>query len=122
MVQKGDFMSNESYIEKLEKTVDELKKEIKSLKKQLNIVNIVEVNESFNETRQYVLAEKERTERLNELRAKWGCFSCGRGILKIHKFTLPNKKERYFRKCSFCEYRTSLKDYSEDVDGLHFKK
>jgi hypothetical protein len=114
----GD-MGKEEYVEKLEKTIDELKKEIKILKKQVQVVNIVEINQDFHETRELVLEQKEKETKYKELREKWECYSCGRGLLRIHKFMLPNNKERYFRKCSFCTYRTQLKDFSENVEGLY---
>lgn len=115
-------MIHDEYVEKLEKTIDELKKEIKTLKKQVQVVNIVEINKDFQETRELVLEQKEKEIKYKELREKWECYSCGRGLLRIHKFVLPNNKARYFRKCSFCQYRTDLKDFSEKVEGLFYNQ
>jgi hypothetical protein len=116
------MITHDEYVDKLEKTIEALKKEIKALKKQVQVVNIVEINQDFQETRELVLEQKEKEIKYKELRDKWGCYSCGRGLLRIHKFTLPNNQSRYFRKCSFCKYRTNLKDFSEKVEGLFYSQ
>jgi hypothetical protein len=43
---------------------------------------------------------------------RWKCFKCNDGVIKL--IIVPNN--RYLRKCSHCEYRTVVKEYTEEVE------
>lgn len=48
----------------------------------------------------------------NAIAERWKCFSCNDGVIKL--IIVPGN--RYLRKCSNCEYRTPVKEYTEEVD------
>ena len=87
-------------IEFLKKGTDELSLEdlLNGAKNELNLKEI-------KEDKKYTMAE---------LTAKWKCFKCPEGVLKL--IIVPNN--RYFRKCTCCEHRTEVQDMTDEVEGL----
>lgn len=56
----------------------------------------------------------DKTHRFEDLKAKWQCFKCQEGVLKL--IVIPGN--RYFRKCSMCDNRTEVQELHEDVEGI----
>lgn len=56
--------------------------------------------------------KEDKVHRFEDLKAKWACFDCNEGVLKM--LVIPGN--RYFRKCTVCEKRTEVKELTEDVD------
>jgi hypothetical protein len=99
-----------------------LKKENARLRRQLQRVdlnrfqNLSElVNKKFKEDK-----IEAKSKKLEALKQKWECFSCGRGILRLMIYDHPVKGAMYFRKCdqAGCGHRTEMQKYTPEVEGI----
>jgi len=108
------------------KEVQLLKEENKKLRRQVRKLRSVISNLDL---RQYEfvndLLKKQTKEnktctersRQKKLEAKWACFECGKGILRLIVLTRLDGT-MYFRRCDHCENKTRLKVFTDEVVGV----
>ncbi len=121
----GENKRLKGIIKKLEHEISRLKSELRTYDKAFH------ANVTFLKTKttQYSVEElikgaevsmtleeigKNKDQSISTLVNKWKCFKCDEGFLKI--IIVPGN--RYFRKCNCCENRTSVKELTEDVEGI----
>ena len=91
-------------------------KNIKFLKGKTDDLSLEELIKGAQEELTVNEIKMEKQYRFEDLKAKWKCFSCNEGVLKI--FIIPGN--RYFRKCTMCDHRTEAQNYEniEDIEGI----
>lgn len=59
-----------------------------------------------------------KVHKYEDMEAKWKCFQCSVGVLKMIIIPRGDNGNSYFRRCSNpkCAHRTELKEYTEEVD------
>jgi predicted nucleic acid-binding Zn-ribbon protein len=124
----GEVKKLKAHIRKLEHEISRLKSELKTYDRafQKNLVFLKEKTKELTLEDLLKGAEQElslkqikndKTDRFAELERKWKCFQCQEGILRL--IIVPGgETNRYFRKCSMCEHRTDVKEYTEEVEGI----
>lgn len=117
-----------AHIRKLEHEITRLKSELKSIDRafQKNIVFLKEKTEELTVEELIKGAEEElvlkqikndKLDRFAELERKWKCHQCDEGILRL--IIVPGlETNRYFRKCSMCAHRTTIKEHHNEVEGV----
>lgn len=94
-----------------------LKRENSRLRKLLDRID----REKFNNVMEVVQKQRkedlamDKKDKRDKLQEKWRCHSCGKGVLKPYIFDIRGKL-RYYRSCTMCDFRTRMKDYTEEVD------
>ena len=124
----GEVKKLKAHIRHQDKEIARLKSELRTTERAFQ-KNIVFLKEKTNELSMDDLikgAEQElslkqikndKTDRFSELERKWRCHKCQEGILRL--IIVPGlETNRYFRKCSLCENRTQVKEYTEEVEGI----
>lgn len=124
----GEVKKLKAHIRKLEHEISRLKSELKTYDRafQKNLVFLKEKTDELTVEELIKGAEQElslkqikddKKDRFAELERKWKCFQCHEGILRL--IIVPGAEtNRYFRKCSMCENRTGVKEYTEEVEGI----
>lgn len=124
----GETKKLKAHIRKLEKEITKLKSELRTYDRafQKNVVFLKEKTKDLSVEELIKGAEEELTlkqikndkvDRFSELQRKWACYDCNEGILRL--IIVPGREtNRYFRKCSMCEKRTEVKEYTEEVEGI----
>lgn len=122
---KEKIRSMKNHIRKIERENNRLKSEIKTLEagfkssltyidqelKSFDVLDIVEYFAKKTKTK-----KSERTDNtLTELKDKWVCHQCSKGIIKLIKVPRPDGVW-YFRKCNECTNRTEMKPYNDAIE------
>lgn len=106
-------------IRRLKLENQKLKKQISSLRKQLNRVDVDRYSYIHdmldNQVDEDVQFERDRD--LEDVKKKWECHTCARDYLRI---TIVRRAdgEFYFRRCPTCLYKTRLKKFTNDIEGI----
>lgn len=93
------------------------KKNIVFLKEKTKELSVEELVKGAEEELNLKEIKENKKNLFEELQRKWKCFQCNEGVLRL--IIVPGgESNRYFRRCSICEYRTPVKVYTESVEGL----
>lgn len=106
-------------LDRLKHENQKLKKQISQLRKQISKVDLAKY-ENLQELVEQQYAEDQIVHKQpvkKDLKKQWECRECGEGYLKIIILNRPDGVF-YFRRCSSCTYRTRLKKYTDDVQGI----
>jgi hypothetical protein len=63
-------------------------------------------------------AQLDRKASLDKLRKRWGCHSCGKGVMIIRIWDHPAKGVMYYRSCNCCSNRTKMQPYRDGIEGI----
>lgn len=93
------------------------KKNIEFLKGKTKDLKLEELLEGAKKEQTLKQIEDTKEETYQEHKAKWKCFQCGQGVMKITVITRIDGKH-YFRRCNQngCNHRTELKPFTDDVE------
>ena len=91
-------------------------KNIRFLKGKTDDLSLEELIKGAQEELTVNEIREDRRYRFEDLKAKWKCFQCNEGVLRI--LMIPGN--RYFRKCTICDHRTEAQVYEniEDIEGI----
>lgn len=101
---------NETYRIAFEKNIQFLKGKVKD-------ISLEELVAGAKKDQPLEKIEQVKEETYQEHKAKWKCFQCNEGVMKITVISRQDGKF-YFRKCNQpkCSNRTELKPFTEDVE------
>lgn len=98
--------------EKLKRTVQSLRKQLDRLDidQYQNLKEIIESQENYE-------SKLDQEIKLDKLKKKWECNTCGRDYLRL--VLIPRLDGLfYIRRCKTCLYKTSIKKYTNGVEGI----
>lgn len=119
---------NKAHVRKLENEISKLKSQLRTyerafnknvlfLKEKTSDLTVEELIKGAEQEMSLKQIKDDKKDRFSEMQRKWACFDCNEGILRL--IIIPGaENNRYFRKCSMCDKRTEVKEYSETVEGI----
>lgn len=95
-----------------------LRKEVSSLRKQLSRIDLDRhhnIKEILEEEQQNTSNSSKNN--LDELKHRWECHTCHNDYLRL---TIVRRIDGifYFRRCPACLYKTRLKKFTNDIEGI----
>jgi len=116
---KGRSDSELTEIRKLKLENQKLKKQMGKLRKQLSRIDIDRYSNLKDMLEAHAAEDNtfDATVELEELKKKWACHKCKEDYLRV--IIVPRADGLfYIRRCAACNYRTKLKKYTDDIDGV----
>lgn len=106
-------------LQRLRRENEKLKRTTQSLRKQLDRIDIDEYQnlKEIMESQDRFESKVEQDKNLKNLKQKWLCNTCGKDHLRL--VLIPRMDGLFYtRRCKTCNYKTKLKKYSENVEGI----
>lgn len=96
-----------------------LRRQIQTLRKELNKIDI----DRYQYLKDLIESQAKKEEKvetdivLDKLKQKWECHTCGKDFLRL--VIIPKADKLYYiRRCPTCMYKTKLKAYNDDIEGI----
>ena len=106
-------------LDKLKQENKQLKMQVQRLRKEIdkNRNNYEDIKDLLDQQAEEEIHIATKSKKKEDLLKRWQCHKCNQGVMKL--IVLPRLDgPRYFRKCSACANKTTLKKYTEDVEGI----
>lgn len=92
-------------------------KNIKFLKERTENLSLDDLLKGAQQELSLQQIKEDKVQKFEDLERKWRCFKCSHGIMKL--IIIPKGTgSNYFRRCTICENRTEIKEYSPEVEGI----
>lgn len=117
---KGKYSDREyDDLQRLKHENKKLKRQVSALRKQISRLDLDRYENLKDIVQKHYEAEEQDQFKkdLKKLKKEWECHVCREGFLKLYLINRRNEVV-YYRKCTECDNRTSVKPYNSKVEGI----